>query len=229
MDLFIQFSELVSGLTKKEIDLGNLDEGLGYLCSLIRVAFFWSNKFRKNRTLWLYLTKDKKLLRLVGSELRYLGPDERSILLLLTKALGVNKTRSSGSRIKAPRYWRQSTPGIHVIFTRDLKDAISRCMNEIKIKKVLFIKVEKTNERAREYKETNKIYLDKNLLRLLREGGLIIFESDSLSFNRNKDLLTINIDENQERVHELNIKAPFSIKNNVDMFILLNMITDHLL
>jgi len=77
------------------------------LCRCINSIFLTSHGLRKDVTAFLLLLgppDPPKLLRLAGSELKYLGPDERNIGGLIRKALG----------IKTGKDERVSTPGIYV-------------------------------------------------------------------------------------------------------------------
>ena len=90
--------------TKKDVDECNIGEDAASLCDAIRAVFFLSRAIRKERTLWLSFAADRALVRMAGESLRYLGPDERSTLMLVDKAAGTLKSN--------PASWVESTPGM---------------------------------------------------------------------------------------------------------------------
>ena len=107
---FLLIIEEFINYTKKDIDKG-LTPPLIYkiCCSCIRETFCLSYAIRKNNTLYLYFQKEKILIKFEGTNLRYLGPDERSQALLLIKALDKNTSTINSDGNK----WIKSTPGIY--------------------------------------------------------------------------------------------------------------------
>jgi hypothetical protein len=89
--------------TKKDVDACDIGEEAAILCDVIRAVYFLSRSIRKERTLWLSFAANRALVRMAGDTLRYLGPDERSTLMLIDKAADVLKAN--------PASWVESTPG----------------------------------------------------------------------------------------------------------------------
>jgi hypothetical protein len=103
--------------SKKEIDEGIVSTEAAALCEAIRAAFFLSRSIRKERDLWLHFTADRALIVLHGQSLRYLGPDERSMLMLVDKARAVI-LHGTGGLV-------ESTPGITCATGIDLGGALA--------------------------------------------------------------------------------------------------------
>jgi tRNA (pseudouridine54-N1)-methyltransferase len=95
--------------TDSEFDLDDLAGGAGrldVLCRCVNAAFLLSHGIREDVELFLVL-QDSLTLRLVGSELRYLAPDERNVASLLRS--GIEAGAETVGMIEV-----ESTPGIHV-------------------------------------------------------------------------------------------------------------------
>jgi tRNA (pseudouridine54-N1)-methyltransferase len=95
--------------TDPDFDLDDLAGGAGridVLCRCVNAAFLLSHGIREDVELFLVL-QDRLTLRLVGSELRYLSPDERNIGSLLRS--GIEAKDEAIGMMEA-----ESTPGIHV-------------------------------------------------------------------------------------------------------------------
>jgi len=76
------------------------------LCRCVNSAFMLSHGLRREVELYMVLLGPPRppvTLKLVGAELKYLNPDERSTAALLSKALELD----GGAK------WRRSTPGIY--------------------------------------------------------------------------------------------------------------------
>ena len=77
------------------------------MCRCIASALFLSHDVRRDVEVYLLLLgppDPPKAVKIVGSEVKYMAPDERNIGGLLSKALSIRVGRS----------WRKSTPGIYV-------------------------------------------------------------------------------------------------------------------
>lgn len=109
VNFFLAF-EKVKRYSKKDIDIGKTPSIIYKICSCIRETFCLSYAIRKSNNLYLYFFNERKLIKLEGKSLKYLGPDERSQVLLLLKALN--------QLLNLPPLenygWRKSTPGIYV-------------------------------------------------------------------------------------------------------------------
>ena len=80
---------------------------LDILCRCVNSAFFLSHDMRRDTELFLVLRGEPdppRTIRLVGSELKYLNPDERSTGALIKKAL-----ENYSGRVE-----ERSTPGIYI-------------------------------------------------------------------------------------------------------------------
>jgi len=73
----------------------------------IQAAYFLSHEIRKKTDLFLFFLKNNTVIHFIGHRLRYLGPDERSIGMLLMKALEKLALLRRKGRI-------ESTPGIWI-------------------------------------------------------------------------------------------------------------------
>lgn len=95
--------------TDADFDLDDLAGGAGrldVLCRCVNSAFFLSHAIREAVRVYLVLS-DTVTIRLEGTELRYMNPDERNIASLLRQAL-----ESRGEAIGQSEV--ESTPGIYV-------------------------------------------------------------------------------------------------------------------
>jgi len=108
--------------TKKDVDAGNVNDEAAALCDAIRAVFFLSRSIRKERTLWLSFAADRALVAMDGGTLRYLGPDERSTLMMVDKAADVLRSN--------PATWIESTPGITCLAGIDTGNALARVARE---------------------------------------------------------------------------------------------------
>ncbi len=73
-------------ITQKHLNLGFIDPTVAKLSACIRAAFFLSHGIRRDTILCIIVKEGNYSIKLVGDELKYLGPDSRSIATLLMKA-----------------------------------------------------------------------------------------------------------------------------------------------
>lgn len=95
--------------TDPDFELDDLAGGAGrfdVLCRAVNAAFFLSHGIREDVQVYLVLD-DSVTIRLVGSELRYMSPDERNIASLLRSALD-----EKGAAIGHQE--AESSPGMYV-------------------------------------------------------------------------------------------------------------------
>ena len=92
---------------KKEFFTSGIPANIYEVIMSIQAAFFLSHKIRKYVDLYLAFLDENLIIQYVGEKLRYLGPDERSIGMLLMKALAKKDQLSLNQK-------KQSTPGILV-------------------------------------------------------------------------------------------------------------------
>lgn len=129
--LFLILNNSYTKYSKKDIDLGNTPLDIYKLCSGIREFFCISYAIRKHNTLFLYFHSDLTLIKLEGSELRFLGSDERSQALLLLKVL--EKTSNLNNE-----NWERTTPGIYgVKLLHPLN--INNYVEKMSIKRIILI------------------------------------------------------------------------------------------
>jgi tRNA (pseudouridine54-N1)-methyltransferase len=112
-------------MTSPDFSLNDLAGSTGRLDVLLRCinsSFVLSNGMRKDVELYLVLQGEPdppKTLHLVGCELRYLNPDERSTAALVRNAL-----------VKAEKgQWGKSTPGIY-IYRKGFEDVLAECAGQ---------------------------------------------------------------------------------------------------
>lgn len=101
-------SQGITEYTKKDIDKGFCPEKIYQICCCLRTCFCLSYDIRKDNDFYVYFLENNIVVKFIGDELRFLGPDERSQALLLYKAL---KKRSKKTNIDS---WVDSTPGIYI-------------------------------------------------------------------------------------------------------------------
>jgi len=97
-------------------DLAGSAGRMDILCRCVAQALFISHDVRRDSEIYLLLLgkpDPPKALRILGSEVRYMAPDERNIGGLIRKAL----------QIKVDRDWKLSTPGIYIA-RKDLKNLL---------------------------------------------------------------------------------------------------------
>ncbi len=97
-------------------DLAGSAGRMDILCRCVAQALFISHGIRKDSEIYLLLLgkpDPPKALKILGSEVRYMAPDERNVGGLIRKAL----------QMKAEREWKRSTPGIYVA-RKDLKELL---------------------------------------------------------------------------------------------------------
>jgi tRNA pseudouridine-54 N-methylase len=86
MRFFSVLLNSIPQINQKQLDLGFVDSTVSKLSACIRAAFFLSHEIRRDTTLYILVKDGNYMIKLVGGELKYLGPDARSIALLLIKA-----------------------------------------------------------------------------------------------------------------------------------------------
>jgi len=97
--------------TKKDIDKGFTPLEIYQLCNCIKETFCLSYAIRKMNNLYMFFLENAFLVKFVGNELRFVGSDERSQAILLSKALNLRNTNFPYQ----PNQWKKSTPGIYVM------------------------------------------------------------------------------------------------------------------
>ncbi|MFX0098599.1 MAG: hypothetical protein ACFFCS_03390 [Candidatus Hodarchaeota archaeon] len=123
--IFFIVLESFPRVNKKLIDIGQVTREEASLCDIIRSTFFISHGIRKERELWLFFSRDDFLVRIDGQRVRYLGPDERSNLMLLMKA----NDQWEKVRSRTADAWVESTPGIDLLPETNVQQGIQRLID----------------------------------------------------------------------------------------------------
>lgn len=103
-------------------DLAGSAGRMDILCRCVAQALFISHGIRKDVEVYLLLLGEPdppKVIRIVGSEVKYMAPDERNIAGLLRKALTVD----------AGNEWMKSSPGIYIA-----RKSLSELLDELSSK-----------------------------------------------------------------------------------------------
>ncbi len=106
---FLLLVEKVEKFAKKDIDEGKTPPYMYDICCCVREAFCLSYAIRKDNNVFVCFIEDQIFIKLVGRELRFLGSDERSQVLLILRALNEITQRKSENK----RDWKRTTPGIY--------------------------------------------------------------------------------------------------------------------
>ena len=101
-------------------DLAGSAGRMDILCRCVAQALFISHGIRRDSEIYLLLLgkpDPPKALKILGSEVRYMAPDERNVGGLIRKAL----------QIKVDSNWKLSTPGIYIArkTLKELLDEVS--------------------------------------------------------------------------------------------------------
>lgn len=151
--------------TAADFKLDDLAGGAGRLDVLLRCinsAFFLSHDIRKDVEVMLVLQGPPgpaRTIRLVGSELRYLNPDERSTGALIRNAL-----------MRDARSEERSTPGIYVS-TRTYQDVLGLLGDGTEI---VYLKEDGTDIRETELPDNVTFVLSDHMDLTLDEEGLLL-------------------------------------------------------
>jgi len=112
----------------KPFNLNDLAGGAGrmdILCRFVAQALFVSHGIRKDVEVYLLLLgkpDPPKTIKIVGSEVKTMAPDERNIAGLIRRAL----------KVKCDKDWKESTSGIY-ISKKGLKDLLDELSKRYKI------------------------------------------------------------------------------------------------
>ncbi|MFO7794873.1 MAG: hypothetical protein ACQERB_00445 [Promethearchaeati archaeon] len=147
---FLLLSKRIVNFDKNVIDQGNTPPKIYKICSCIRDTFCLSYSIRKNNNLYLYFVENHYAIKLIGSELRYLGSDERSQALLLNKAINLLQKRHEDD-------WIASTPGIFVKYYRNPKRLLDELTPD-KFKEIVWIIDSKDSQKFRKISTLDKLY-----------------------------------------------------------------------
>ena len=107
-------------------DLAGSAGRMDIICRCIAQALFISHGIRRDVEVYVLLLGEPdppKALKIVGSEVRYMAPDERNIGGIIRKALG----------LKVDDSWRRSTPGVYIARKNlnDLLEELSKKYNVV--------------------------------------------------------------------------------------------------
>ena len=95
------------------------------VCRCIAQALLVSHDVRRNvkfYSIFLGEPDPPKAIKIIGKEIKFLGPDERNIAGLIRKALSM----------KISKEWKKSTPGIYIA-KRGLKEILEELKKEYKL------------------------------------------------------------------------------------------------
>ncbi len=106
---------------KNDIDKGIITDQLNLICNCIRAALFISDGIRRSTKTIIFDPDFNKIIVLDGFKLKYMGPDLRSISLLIIKAFETLK-----KDLKKQVY--TSTPGIYII-QRDITEYLKNIVD----------------------------------------------------------------------------------------------------
>ncbi|MHA1683165.1 MAG: hypothetical protein ACTSUE_19655 [Promethearchaeota archaeon] len=128
-DIFFIIQDSLPPFTKKDVDRGDVPVELSRTCDFLRTVFFLSNKMRKNRDLVLHFIDPATTLKFKSRTLRYLGPDERSMLMLVIKALDArcySMKRDDDLHVR----FVESTPGVLIARGATVMKVLLHVINE---------------------------------------------------------------------------------------------------
>jgi tRNA pseudouridine-54 N-methylase len=128
-------------MRRQEINEGNLSRDALTAVNCVRSSLFTSYGLRRDSKLLFYQAQSKKLILIEGDKLRYMGPNERSISILLSMSI---KKLLSGDLEENP----ESSPGITII-NNDIVPSIINQENSL----VLYQKLEGLDLRTVKFTE----------------------------------------------------------------------------
>ncbi|TFF93969.1 MAG: hypothetical protein EU543_02390 [Promethearchaeota archaeon] len=147
---FLLLSKRIVNFDKNDIDQGNTPPKIYEICSCIRDIFCLSYSIRKNNNLFLYFVENHYMIKLIGSELRYLGSDERSQALLLNKAINLIQKRHEND-------WIYSTPGIYAKYYRNKNKLLDELAPD-KFEEIIWIIDSKDTQKFRKITYLEKLH-----------------------------------------------------------------------
>ena len=121
-------------------DLPGTAGRMDILCRCVNAALFLSHDLRRDVRVFLVLKGEPsppKLIRIEGSAVRYLSPDERSAASLIKKALEKS----------VQDFWTESTPGVSI-----RKGDLDELLKEID-KKIIYLREDGEDIRAKKFDE----------------------------------------------------------------------------
>ncbi|ACX72775.1 protein of unknown function DUF358 [Methanocaldococcus vulcanius M7] len=153
-------------ITSPDINLKDLPGSCGrldLLCRCVSDAFFLSHDIRRDVIFYAILCGQPNppiCIKFVGSELKKVSPDERSIAIFIKKALKKFEEIDEEQR----KYWTQSTPGIYVK-RADFRDIVLEKLEEGK--EVFYLHKDGSN--AENFNFTNPVFILGDHIGLSRE------------------------------------------------------------
>ncbi len=209
MPEFLIITNEISKFCKKDVDQGKIPFDIYKICSCIRETFCLSYSIRKDNNLYIYIEKFHNVIKFEGNTLRYLGPDERSQALLLSKALSF----SFQMQIENVGSWKKSTPGI---FIQKLSNTHNLIHFIHSLKKEHIILFHNSND------------LNSNFLEIKR-NALLKFRNSLLLFPLNYDSIQNHeiLQQLSDSDHIISYKLPF-IKEIENKILYINFQIDRL-
>jgi tRNA (pseudouridine54-N1)-methyltransferase len=121
--------------TDSNFNLNDLPGSAGrmdILCRCVNSSLFLSHDLRRDVVIYLILRGEpdaSKIVKVIGENVRYLNPDERSSGSLIKKALEKN----------AGKHWKQSTPGVWIRYG-ELKDLLEELAGNSEDKPLFYLR-----------------------------------------------------------------------------------------
>jgi len=142
-------------------DLAGSAGRMDIVCRFISQSLFISHGIRKNSEVYVILKGEPeppKALKIIGSEVKYLAPDERNIGGMIRKALGVDVDRN----------WKKVSPGVY-ISKKGLEDLLGELVGN-------FYYLKEDGEDVFNVRLTNPVFILGDHLGVTEEDEEIIME-----------------------------------------------------
>lgn len=142
-------------------DLAGSAGRMDIVCRFISQSLFISHGIRKNSEVYVILKGEPeppKALKIIGSEVKYLAPDERNIGGMIRKALGVDVGRN----------WKKVSPGVY-ISKKGLEDLLGELVGN-------FYYLKEDGEDVFNVRLTNPVFILGDHLGVTEEDEEIIME-----------------------------------------------------
>ena len=156
-------------------DLAGSAGRMDVLCRFVAQALFISHGIRKDVEVYLSLLGEPeppKTIKIVGSEVKTMAPDERNIAGLIRKALKVECTKT----------WNESTTGIY-ISKKDLIELLEETSRQYKI-----VYLREDGEDIRDFVEK----VDKDCLFVLGDHLGLNYEQEKIVLNYTEKIVSVS-------------------------------------
>ena len=146
-------------------DLAGSAGRMDIVCRCIAQALFISHGIRRDVEVYVLLLGEPnppKALKVVGSEVRYMAPDERNIGGIIRKALS----------LKVNKEWKKSTPGVYIA-RKNIKELLEELSREYE---VIYLREDGVDIRNVACKLKNPLFVLGDHLGLKEEDERIVLE-----------------------------------------------------